>query len=340
MRHFIKLAVLFAVCAAFTNIYGQKTKASSPKPSIKVKAGKAKANGITIAYESFGSKKKETILLIMGTGEQLTSYPVELCEELVRRGYRVIRFDNRDVGLSTKFESSGKPDYAAIDRALKAGQIPPLPYTVDDMAKDAVGLLNALGIKKAHIVGASMGGAIAQLVAADYPEHTLSLTTIGSSSGNPELPKPKPEVFGALLAPPPPAGDWEAIAAYRVKIAQTLGSPGYPTDEKTLRENALQAAKRSWYPAGAERQAAAAFVADLGGINDRRSKLKTIKAPTVVVHGADDPLVPAEAGRDIAANIPGAELRIIPGLGHDLPIALTGKFADAITAAAARAGKS
>jgi len=339
--------MVFVVCAALTNVYGQKTKVSSPenssspkdKASIKGTAKTVKANGITIAYESFGSKKKETVLLIMGTGEQLTAYPVELCEELVRRGYRVIRYDNRDVGLSTKFEAAGKPDYAAIDRALKAGQTPPLPYTVNDMAKDAVGLLDALGIKKAHIVGVSMGGAIAQLVAADYPEHTLSLTSIAASSGNPDLPKPKPEVFGALLAPVPAAGDWEAIAAYRVKIGQAIGSPGYPTDEKTLREKALQAAKRSWYPEGAERQAAAAFVADLGGLNDRRAKLKTIKAPTVVVHGSDDPLVPVEAGRDVAANIPGSELRIIPGLGHDFPVALVGKFADAIAAAAARSRK-
>src|SRR5262245_46820428 len=205
--------------------------------------GQVQANGITIAYESFGPTDRETVLLIMGTGAQLTAWPVELCEELARRGYRVLRYDNRDVGLSTKFEAAGKPDYPAIERALKAGKPPPLAYTLDDMARDAVGLLDALGVKQAHVAGASMGGAIAQLVAADHPGRALSLTCIGASSGNPALPKPGPEVLAALLAPVPPAGDWDAIAAYRVKIAKALGSPGYPTDEKTLREHALRDAR-------------------------------------------------------------------------------------------------
>lgn len=311
------------------------------KEAVKLKpqAGTVKANGITIAYESFGSEKSETVLLIMGTGAQLTVWNAELCEELVRRGYRVIRFDNRDVGLSTKFETAGKPDYAAIGEALKTGRPAPLAYTLADMAKDAVGLLDALKIRKAHIVGFSMGGAIAQLVAADYPERTLSLTSIGASSGNPALPKPKPEVFAALLTTPPAAGNDEAIVAYRLKIERAIGSPVYPTDEKTIRERTLRDAGRSWYPAGAERQAAAAFVADSGGM-DRRAKLRTIKAPTVVLHGADDPLVPLTDGKDVAANIKGSELRVISGLGHDLPLALVKDFADAITAAAAKAKPS
>jgi pimeloyl-ACP methyl ester carboxylesterase len=269
----------------------------------------------------------------MGLGGQLTMWPVELCNELVARGYRAIRFDNRDVGLSTKFDAAGMPDMAAIFGALMAGKPATAPYSLDDMAKDAVGLLDALGIQKAHIVGASMGGMIAQLVAANHPERTLSLTSIMSSTGNPALPQAKPEAMEVLMSPAAPAGDIEAIVARGIKAWNTIGSPGYRTDEKTLREWVLRDATRSFYPVGIARQMAA-IVAN----GDRREKLKKVKAPTVVLHGADDPLVPVEGGKDTAASIAGAELRIVPGMGHDFPIALVKTFADAITAAAKRAG--
>jgi pimeloyl-ACP methyl ester carboxylesterase len=295
---------------------------------------KVQANGITIAYETFGPTDRETVLLIMGTGAQLTEWPVELCQELVRRGYRVVIYDNRDVGLSTRFEAAGLPDWKAISNALGAGKPAPLAYTLYDMARDAVGLLDALGIKKAHIAGGSMGGMIAQIVATDHPEHTLSLTSIMATDGKPGLPViAKPDVT-AKIPPPAPDGDKEAYIARQVKALQIIGSPAYPTDEKTLRERVVRAVQRSYYPAGEARQGAAALVTAL---EDRRAKLRTIKAPTVVLHGAEDPIVPVEAGRDVAANIPGAELRVIPGMGHDLPIALVNTFADAITAAASRA---
>ena len=171
-------------------------KPASPKKTDRglVREGKVKANGITIAYESFGPEDRETVLMIMGMGTQLTAWPVELLDELVKRGYRVVIYDNRDVGLSTKFDKAGKPDMEAIFKALEAGKPSPMPYTLDDMANDAVGLLDALGIKKAHIVGVSMGGMIAQVVAADHPEHTLSLVSIMATSGNPAMPFPaKPD---------------------------------------------------------------------------------------------------------------------------------------------------
>jgi RNA polymerase sigma factor (sigma-70 family) len=304
-----------------------------------VNKGIVPANGIMLAYESFGSEDRESVLLIMGTAAQLTAWPVELCEELVSRGYRVVRYDHRDVGLSTRLHDAGKPDYAAIEAALKAGKPAPLPYLIDDMAKDAVGLLDALNIKTAHIVGMSMGGAIAQLVAADHAEYALSLTCIGASTGNPALPQPKPEVWAALMTPMPPEGDWEAIAKYRLKIERALGSPGYPTNEKLLRDRAIRDAKRAWYPAGAERHAVASFVAD-GGATDRRGKLNRINVPTVVLQGADDPIVLVTDGQDVAENIPGAELRIVPGMGHDIPLALIDTFADAIAAAASRANRA
>ncbi|HEX7776197.1 MAG TPA: alpha/beta hydrolase [Parvibaculum sp.] len=291
-----------------------------------------KANGITIEYESFGPADRETVLLIMGLGGQLTMWPVELCNELVARGYRAIRFDNRDVGLSTKFDAAGMPDMAAIFGAVMAGKAAPAPYSLDDMAKDAVGLLDALGIKKAHIAGASMGGMIAQLVAANHPERVLSLTSIMSTTGNAALPQAKPEVMGLLMAPAP-EGDVEAAIQRGIKVFQTIGSPGFPTDEKILREWFTRDVKRSNYPVGVARQMAAIM-----SNGDRREKLKKVKAPTVVLHGADDPLVPVDGGKDTAASIAGAELRIVPGMGHDFPIALVKTFADAITAAAARAG--
>ncbi len=297
--------------------------------------GQVKSNGITIAYESYGPKDRETMLLIQGQGAQLTAWPVELCEELVKRGYRVIIYDNRDVGLSTKFDSAGMPDLEAIIKARAESKPAPMAYTLDDMAKDAVGLLDALGIKKAHIVGVSMGGMIAQLVAADYPEHTLSLTSIMSTSGNPAIPFPaKPEVL-AKMAPPPPKDDTEANVAHGVELVRILAGPAYPPDEKRIRQIIHRSLKRCDHRAGMERHKAAAA---LGFFEDRRPKLKTIKAPTVVIHGTEDPIVPVEGGKDVAANIPGAELHIIPSMGHDLPIPLVKTIADDITKVASRAG--
>jgi len=313
-------------------------KPASPDPvRIPVSKGQVKANGITIAYESFGPEDRETVLLIMGATAQLTAWDVELCEELVKRGYRVIRFDNRDVGLSTRFDDAGIPDFAAVVAAAEAGKPAPLPYTLYDMARDAVGLLDALGIKKAHIAGPSMGGMIGQIIAAEHPDRTLSLTSImassGKPSGKPGLPIAKPEVI-AKIPPPAPVGDKQAYIEQRIKVLQLIGSPRAPIDETILREWVTRDVERSYYPAGEARHAAASLHA---AYEDRRPKLKTIKVPTVVVHGEDDPIIAVEAGRDVAANIPGAEFRLLPGLGHVFPPALDKDIADAITAAASRA---
>src|SRR5262249_37872396 len=213
MRTSVRGALLPAALTALTALVAcSRPRDSEPStPTVAVQRGQARANGITIAYESFGPADRETVLLIMGNGTQLTAWPVELCEELVRRGYRVVIYDNRDVGLSTKFDHAGGPDVKAGIEARPAGKPPPPPHTLGDMAKDAVGLLDALGVKKAHIVGVSMGGMIAQLVAADHPEHTLSLTSIMSTSGKPGIPFPaKPEAV-AKMPPPAPEGDAEAL---------------------------------------------------------------------------------------------------------------------------------
>lgn len=292
----------------------------------------ATSNGITIEYESYGEDGAETVLLIMGLGGQLTLWPLELVEELNSRGYRVIRFDNRDVGLSEKFDAAGVPDMAALMGALMTGKRPESAYSLDDMAADAVGLLDALEIERAHIVGASMGGMIAQLVAANHPERALSLTSIMSSTGNPSLPQGKPEAMAALMAPAPDPNDIPAIIARAINTWDVIGSPGFRTDEARRREWVQRDFERSYYPVGIVRQMAA-----IAANGDRREKLKDVSAPTVVLHGADDPLVPVEGGRDTAETIPGAELRIIDGMGHDFPLQLVETFADAIEAAAGRA---
>lgn len=290
----------------------------------------ARANGIAIEYESFGSPDMPAVLLIMGTGGQLTMWPVELCELLVIRGYRAIRFDNRDVGLSTKLHEAGLPNWYAIEAAREVGGVLPIAYTLDDMARDAVGLLDAVAVDRAHIVGASMGGMIAQLVAADHPRRTLSLTSIMSGANNPALPIVKPEGL-QLLADPEPQGDFEALVAHHARIQRLIGSPAYPVDETSLQARIRFDLLRSHYPDGAARQGAAAMTGP-----DRRPKLRGVQAPTVVLHGADDPLIGPESGRDTADNIPDAELRIVPGMGHDFPPSLAPIFADAITAAARR----
>lgn len=300
------------------------------------RAGFAQANGINIAYESFGATDHEAVLLIAGTGRQLTDWPLELVDRLVSRGFRVVRFDNRDVGLSTTFDAAGYPDSDAIARALEAGTPAPIPYTLQDMARDAVGLLDALGVQRAHIVGISMGGAIAQLVAIDHPEHVLSLTLMMADSGDPALPPiAKPEVF-ADIPPPPAEGDRAGFIEYDLLIRQAQASPGYPTDPQRLRSQVERDIARSYEPDGLTRQATVSLVGHIESADYRRSNLKQITAPTVVLHGTDDPVVAVDSARQIAAQVPLAELRIIEGLGHDIPLVLVDQFADAIAAAAAR----
>jgi pimeloyl-ACP methyl ester carboxylesterase len=288
-------------------------------------------NGIEIEYETHGSSDDPVVLLIMGLGGQLTLWPVEFCDALVARGFRVIRYDNRDIGLSTKFDHAGLPDIAKITRDAIMKKPVSVAYTLNDMAADANGLLEALGIERAHIVGASMGGMIAQLVAAKYPQRVLSLTSIMSSTGNPTLPPPKMEAL-AILTDRPASTDEEDMVNFGVKAARVIGSPGYPAAEQRLRDNVRRDFRRSFSPGGYSRQMAA-IIAN----GDRRDILKQIRCPTLVIHGDADPLVPAEAGRDTARSISGAELMVIPGMGHDLPLELHHTIADAIADLAAKA---
>lgn len=269
-------------------------------------------NGIRIEYETFGDRRSPTLLLIAGNGAQLLFWDVPLCEMLAATGLHVIRFDNRDAGLSTKFEAAGVPDMMASIQAAMEGKPITAAYTLDDMADDAVGLLDALGIAKAHVCGLSMGGMIAQVVAYRHPEHVLSLTCIMSCTGNPEVPQGKPEALAAVVAPPPEGR--EAYIAHSLVVWRRIWSPGYPFEEERARMFMEASYDRAHYPQGMARQNLAILAN-----GDRRPSLATITAPTLVIHGAADPLIPVEAGRDTARSIPGARLQIIDGMGHDLP---------------------
>ncbi len=290
-----------------------------------------KANGLSIYYESHGPDDAEPILLIMGLGAQMSRWSPDMIGKLVGAGHRVIAFDNRDVGLTEKLEAAGAPDIREVVAAITAGRPAPVAYTLDEMAADAAGLLEALEIERAHIVGASMGGMIAQLVAADYPERTQSLTSIMSSTGNPNLPRAKPEAIARLNTPAPnPTENLEAFLDSSVEGAKVMGGT-YPVNEALVREQALSDFHRSYYPVGFQRQYAGIMASP-----DRRPKLNTITAPTVVIHGDIDPLVPVEGGRDTAESIPGAELIIVPGVGHEMPAAVLDVFVDGILSAVAR----
>jgi pimeloyl-ACP methyl ester carboxylesterase len=299
-------------------------------------AGHIEANGITLAYETAGPEGGEPVLLIAGTGMQLIDWPEELVEGLVERGLRVTRFDHRDVGLSTKLDDAGSPDGEAIGAAMAAGEPAPIPYSLRDMAMDAVGLMDALGIEQAHIVGVSMGGAIAQLIAIDFPDRVRSLTLIASDSGNPELAGTQNfEVF-ATLPPPPQPDDRVGVLDYRAEVEQVLGSPEYPTDSAAIRAKVSRAMDRAYHPGGLERQQTVSLVGHLESAEYRYGNLENIQAPTAVIHGTADPLVPVQAATDIAERIPDADLHVVQGLGHDLPAALVPQFLEAIMAVVQR----
>ena len=285
---------------------------------------KATANGIEIHYEEHGDPNDPPMLLIMGFGAQLTLWPDELVEALAGHGFRVIRYDNRDIGLSHKFDGVKAPGIVKMTLMSKIGLKPKVPYTLADMADDGAGLLDVLGIDKAHIVGASMGGMIAQHFAARHADKCLSLTSIFSTTGNPKLPPANPDAMKALITRPASTEE-KVLVDHGMMVARTIGSPAYPTEEERLRERTTQSVRRSFYPEGPTRHLSA-IVAD----GDRRPMLKGIAVPTLVLHGEDDPLVPCEGGRDTAASIPGAKLKTIPGWGHDLPLELVDELAGAI----------
>jgi pimeloyl-ACP methyl ester carboxylesterase len=272
------------------------------------------ANGIRIAFETAGDPKGLPLLLMHGLGMQLTAWPDALVDGLAEQGFYVIRFDNRDCGLSTKFDSAGTPNLALAWLKMRL-RLPLRPlYHLDDMALDALGVLSALGVARAHVVGVSMGGMVAQLLAAQHPHRVLSLTSIMSSSGRRGLPGPTRAVRTAMLRRPRDPANVDSVLDNAVALWRAIGSPAYPTLAPVLRQRVLRALRRSDCPSGVARQMLA-----IAAARDRTALLTQLAVPTLVIHGAADPLVPVACGIDVAGSVPGARLEIIEGMGHDLP---------------------
>jgi pimeloyl-ACP methyl ester carboxylesterase len=283
----------------------------------------ARTNGIELCYEIFGDAEAEPMLLIMGLGAQMIHWDDDFCRQLAARGFRVIRFDNRDIGKSSKL-SGGKRLTAVELLKLKFLKIPvAAPYKLSDMAQDVIGLMDTLRIKSAHLVGASMGGMIAQEIAITFPERVHSLTSIMSTTGNPKIPPPTREASAILMAPPPATKE-----EYFVRFAQTwkvLRAGSFPEDEALDRSRAERTFARGLNPAGVARQLRAILAS-----GSRKERLRAVKAPTLVIHGTVDPLVRPEGGKDTAASIPGAKLLMVEGMGHALPIPMWPQIIDAI----------
>ncbi len=278
------------------------------------------ANGVILYYEIIEPpqpKEAPVLLLIMGMGSQLIAWPDALCQDLALRGWRVVRFDNRDSGLSQQLDELGTPDFTKVMLQLGVGRPVYPPYELGDMARDALGLLDAIGVECAHIVGASMGGMIAQIMAATHPERVLSQCLIMTTSGAPRLPKPAKEVLGAVLARPKRKADSAAVRAWYVRFMRALeGSRHLETDED-LRAYIDRSITRAYRPDGALRHTAAILAA-----GDRSHLLSLTDVPTLIIHGSDDPLTRLECGKDLAKKIPDARLVVIDGMGHCLPSVL------------------
>lgn len=291
------------------------------------------ANDISLEVVTEGDPKNETILLIMGLATQLTAWPVTFRQQLVDHGYHVVCFDNRDIGLSQRMSEHGAPNIP-LHAVMKALNLPvPLGYRLRDMAADAVGVLDALNIERAHVVGASMGGMIAQLVAGHYPERVLSLTSIMSTTGHRSLPRSDFKATRAMLLKPDDPNDIESIIERNARVRRTLQSKTHPKTDQEIWDTAAAAVQRGGYnPAGVARQLAAIIAS-----KQRRPLLQSITAPALVIHGDEDPLVKLDCGIDTAEHLPNAELCVMEGMGHDLPTPLLEEMAQRIHQTAQRA---
>jgi len=269
-------------------------------------------SGIEVAYERFGDPQAPPVLLVQGLAAQMIHWPKGFCAELVADGVQVIRFDNRDIGLSSHFSDAPTPDL----RAALTGDMSSASYTLSDMAADTVGLLDALGLDSAHIVGLSMGGYIAQTIAIEHPDRVRSLTSISSTTGDLSVGQPTPETLAVLFGGPP-ATSRQDVIDQRVRAVRVIGSPGFEFDEAGVRDRAGRAYDRAYDPLGIARNAIACVAS-----GDRTARLRSVDVPTLVIHGADDVMCDVSGGRATAAAIPGAELVVIDGMGHDLPRAL------------------
>ena len=284
-----------------------------------------RANGLDIYYETAGDPADPPLLLIMGLGAQLIDWPAGFVEQLAARGFHVILFDNRDSGMSTVLDDLGLPDLPGII----GGDPSSVGYLLSDLAADAAALLKALGIDRAHIVGASMGGMIAQQLTIDHPDAVVSLASIMSTTGARDVGRPLPRAQAVLMRPP--AADRAEAIAYGVDTARVIGSPAYPAPRADIERRVSAKYDRGYRPAGTLRQYAAIIASP-----DRTESLRHVAVPAVVIHGEADPLIPMSGGRATAEAIPGSDLLLIPGMGHDLPVELWSQIIDAIVANTAR----
>ena len=282
-----------------------------------------KVNGIKIVYDSFGLPSASPLLLIAGLGDQMISWPERFCEQLATQGYWVIRFDNRDAGLSTKFEQADAPSLLALVWAYVRGKAIQVPYTLEDMAKDSAGLLEALGVESAHVVGGSLGGMIAQMMAIRHSRRVKTLTVLMSTTNDSRLSPPRPRALILFKSAP---RDRAGYIEHAARVRRALSGKGFSFDEAYVRKQAGRFYDRNHNSVGASRQMAA-IMASIRGL---REELKSIDVPTLVVHGSDDPLLPVKHGIHTAQVIPGATLRIIDGLGHELPPAVWAQVVEAI----------
>lgn len=291
-----------------------------------------RANNIDIYYEENGPADAPVILLVMGLGAQMIAWPDEFIHGLVSKGYRVIHYDNRDVGLSQWMDGAKTPNLVWTMLKARFGLPVRVPYTLTDMAADGIGLLDALGIDKAHVAGASMGGMIVQLMAANHRERLLSMTSIMSSSGKPGLPGARADIQKSFMVKRPPDASREEAVAFGTELVRSFSYPDPARPENAHAEMTAKAFDRGYYPVGTRRQLLA-IIAD----GSRVERLKKITTPTLVVHGGADPLVPKEGSEDIARHVPGARLEIIDEMAHDLPPSQVGRMVDLIAGHAKQA---
>jgi pimeloyl-ACP methyl ester carboxylesterase len=306
-----------------SNISDAPAPSRSPACSLAPTAsGLADANGIQISYETFGDPNHPAILLVMGFTAQLNGWPLEFCSMLVDRGHYVVRFDNRDCGLSTHLDGIRVDLRAVVEAWETGGPVPPIPYTLSDFSDDAFGLLTSLGIERAHIIGASMGGMIVQTMAIEQPERVLTMTSIMSTTGEREFYQWNAQARTAISATLP--ADREGAIAHSISLSKILGSPRH-WDEARATERATTSYDRAFYPEGAARQTAA-----IRGSGDRAEGLRNLKVPTLVIHGQADPLILPIGGQRTAELVPGANLLLLSDMGHDLPQPLWPLIVDTI----------
>ncbi|MDH3642866.1 MAG: alpha/beta fold hydrolase [Gammaproteobacteria bacterium] len=270
------------------------------------------ANNVQLEYDTFGVPDSRPLLMVMGLGAQLIHWRPGFCEQLAASGHYVVRFDNRDTGLSEKFGHLGVPNIMEMMLRSQQGEPVDAPYSLDDLAADALGLLDALEIEAAHICGASMGGMVVQAMAINAPERVKTLTSIMSSTGNPELPASRDEAMAAMLSPA--AGNRDEAVERSFAVSRVIGSPGFPAPEEDIKARAAETFDRNFYPEGVTRQMAA-----IAAHGNRKPALAGLSVPALVIHGKDDPLVPVEGGVDTHEALTGSELHLIEGMGHDLP---------------------